>query len=74
MVTFCICQFCRNFHVSRLFRVCKTATYKSQSDCAKTIQVFLLMVVEKFKYENVRELKLVFAQTPVGANCRKTLQ
>jgi hypothetical protein len=37
------------------------------SDCAKTIQVFLLMVVEKFIYENVSELKLVFAQTPFVA-------
>jgi hypothetical protein len=26
------------------------------------------MVVEKFKYENVRELKLVFAQTLVSQN------
>jgi hypothetical protein len=29
------------------------------------------MVVEKFKYENVRELKLVSAQTPVGHNIGK---
>jgi hypothetical protein len=30
------------------------------------------MVVEKFKYENVSELKIVLAQTPVSQKAGKT--